>query len=180
MVRFGSGFLVHGSWFRVPGPGFRVPGSRFVPALGIVRADSRGMVVNRYEDLVVWQLARELERKVFAFTATVAASKDFDYCRQIRRSSSSAPRNIAEGFGRYRPAEFARFVRIARGSLTETKDHLDAGLERGYCSSSEHGNMNQLVNRALGASTRLVRYLDEAAETWTKRPRRAKRKNPEP
>jgi hypothetical protein len=44
------------------------------------------MAVSRYEDLVVWQLARELEREVFAFTATAAASKDFDYCRQIRRS----------------------------------------------------------------------------------------------
>ena len=148
----------------------------------MVRADSRGMGVNRYEDLAAWQLARELERKVFAFTATPAASKDFDYCRQIRKSRSSAPRNIAEGFGRYRPAEFARFVRIARGSLTETKDHLDAGHERGYLSSSEHRSMNQLVNRAIGASTGLVRYLDEAAKTWTqgRHPFRAKRRSPEP
>jgi four helix bundle protein len=85
---------------------------------------------------------------------------------------TSAPRNIAEGFGRYRPAEFARFVRIARGSLMETKDHFDVALERRYVSSSDFGRMNQLVNRAFGASTRLVQYLDEAAKTWIQRSRR--------
>jgi len=138
------------------------------------------MVVSRYEDLVAWQLARELEREIFAFTTNAAASKDVDYCRQIRRSGSSGPRNIAEGFGRYRPAEFARFVRIARGSLMETKDHLSAALERQYVSSSEFGRMNQLVNRALGASTRLVQYLDEAAEKWTQRSRRVSRQRKRP
>ena len=116
------------------------------------------MGVRRYEDLVAWQLARELERRVLAFTANTAASKDFDYCRQIRRSSSSAPRNIAEGFGRYWPAEFARFIRIARGSLNETKDHLDAGLEQRYVPNAEHGDMKKLADRALGACTRLAQY----------------------
>src|SRR3954470_275661 len=45
--------------------------------------------------------------------------------------SSSAPRNIAEGLGRFLPGDFAKFVRTARGSLVETQDHLDAALERG-------------------------------------------------
>jgi hypothetical protein len=37
----------------------------------------------------------------------------------------SAPRNIAEGFGRYDPREFARYLRIARASLMETRNHLN-------------------------------------------------------
>ena len=64
-----------------------------------------------YQDLVAWQLAYELERQVFALTATGPVVKDFRFCDQIRDASASAPRNIAEGFARFRPADFARFVR---------------------------------------------------------------------
>jgi four helix bundle protein len=146
------------------------------------RARQSAMVVKRFQDLAVWQLSRELERRVVAFTAMLPASRDLDYCRQVRRSSSSAARNIAEGFGRFWPAEFARFVRIARGSLEETKDHVEAAFERGYISEPERAELITLGNRALGASTRLAQYLDEAAKTWTsKRGQfRKRRKNPEP
>jgi four helix bundle protein len=118
------------------------------------------MGVRRYQDLAAWQLARELERGVFAFTAKGSMTKDFEYCRQIRKSSSSAPRNIAEGFGRYYPREFARFTRVALGSLNETKDHLDAGLEQSYLGQALHEELQTLANRAIGASVKLVKYLD--------------------
>jgi hypothetical protein len=75
-----------------------------------------GVAVERFQDLAVWQLSRELERRVFAFTAILPASRDFDFCRQARRSSLSAARNIAEGFGRFWPAEFA-------GSFASLVDH---------------------------------------------------------
>jgi four helix bundle protein len=141
------------------------------------------MGVKHFQDLAAWQLARELERQVFAFTAALPPSRDFEYCRQIRKASSSAPRNIAEGFGRFWPGDFARFVRNARGSLKETRDHLDAGLERGYLEASVHAECVRLANRALGASTRLAVYLEEAAETWSSKRalfRRRKNREPEP
>jgi four helix bundle protein len=138
----------------------------------MARARLRRMVARRYEDLVVFQLSRDLERRVFAFTATLPASKDLDYCRQIRRSASSAPRNIVEGFGRFFPGDFARFVRTARGSLVETQDHLDAGRERGYITKDDHSDMRRIANRALGAATRFIVYLDEAAAEWKKSGRR--------
>jgi four helix bundle protein len=144
------------------------------------------MIAKRYQDLVVWQLSRELERRVFAFTATTPAVKDRDYCRQIRRSASSGPRNIVEGFGRFWPAEFARLLRVARGELQETQDHLDKGLEEGYLSAFDHSEMMRLANRAIGAATRLLRYLDGVAEKWKKNRRgrpwrtRTQDENPEP
>jgi four helix bundle protein len=143
-------------------------------------ARRRSMGARRYQDLVAWQLARELERSVFAFTATSPAAKDFEYCRQIRRSASSAPRNIAEGFGRFLPGDFARFIRTARGSLEETQDHLDAGRERGYMTVEAHAEMRRLAHRALGASTRFILYLDRAAADWKKDGRRRPKPNPEP
>ena len=118
------------------------------------------MVVRKFEDFVAWQLARELERRVYVITEAGPASRDVEFCRQIRKSSSSAPRNIAEGFGRYLPGDFARFVRNAVGSLNETRDHLDAGLERGYLPTDIHAELTLLARRATGTSVNLAKYLD--------------------
>jgi four helix bundle protein len=139
------------------------------------RASSQGMVATRFEELDCWQLARELERRVFAFTSKPPASKDLDYCRQIRKSSSSAPPNIAEGFGRYYPGDFARFTRNALGSLNETRDHLGAGFEKQYLTEDVYRELKTLANRAIGASVNLVKYLDACKERWD-RERRARNK----
>src|SRR5215467_4652679 len=76
--------------------------------------------VRRYQDLICWQLADELEKLVFELTETGPASKDFKFRDQIRDASSSATRNMAEGFGRFLPAQHANFLRIAKSSLFET------------------------------------------------------------
>ena len=115
--------------------------------------------VKRYQDLVCWRLAYELQREVWAITATGAVVRDFKFRDQIRDAAASAPRNIAEGFGRYRPAEFARFLEIARGSLTETHNHLRDGRERGYFTAHDHSRLALLTGRTAIATTRLIRYL---------------------
>src|SRR3989442_10647226 len=117
------------------------------------------MVARRFEDLIAWQLAYELQQLVFAFTASGPVSRDFKYCDQIRESSRSAMRNTAEGFGRYTPAEFARFLRIAAGSLHETKSHLRDGLDRGYLDGAHHEQLVRLSLRAIKANNHLARYL---------------------
>jgi four helix bundle protein len=124
------------------------------------------MAVRRFEDLVAWQLARELERRVYAFTETEPMRRDVEYCRQIRKSSSSAARNLSEGFGRYLPGDFSKFVRNALGSLNETTDHLDAGFERRYLTPDSHKELHLLARRAIGASVNLVKYLESCKKSW--------------
>jgi len=51
---------------------------------------SRGMIARRYQDLICWQLARELEQLVFELTATGPVAKDFKFRDQIRDSSAPA------------------------------------------------------------------------------------------
>ena len=117
------------------------------------------MVARYYWELECWQLANELKLKVYAFIAKLPPARDFKYCDQIRESARSAPRNIAEGHGRYRPAEFARFLDFARGSLTETHNHLRDGLDLNYLTKAECAPMFKLCDRATGATTNLLRYL---------------------
>jgi four helix bundle protein len=87
------------------------------------------------------------------------AAKDFKYCDQIRDSARGAPRTIAEGFGRYRPVEFARFLEFARASLMETHNHLLDGLDQNYLSAAECDVLCTLASRAIGATTNLHAYL---------------------
>ena len=82
------------------------------------------MGIKDFRDLVAWQLADELRREVIAFTEKEPASRDFKFCNQIREASSSACRNTSEGFGRFRPAENARFLEFAHASLLEVQDGL--------------------------------------------------------
>src|SRR5258708_5666800 len=85
----------------------------------------------RYQDLICWQLADELEQLVFELTAQGLAARDFKFRDQIRDSSASATRNMAEGFGRFSPADHARFLRFAKASLMETHHSAGAGFKKG-------------------------------------------------
>src|SRR5437667_3977567 len=121
----GKRFWVRGSrcWVR-----FWVLGSGF----GTLDAVKSRMVAHHYWELECWQLANDLKLRVYAFTAKMPVARDVKYCDQLRESTRSAPRNIAEGFGRYRPAEFARCPAIARASFTETRNHTRAGRDLNY------------------------------------------------
>ena len=114
------------------------------------------MPVRDFRDLVCWRLSYELKCEVVEFTATGPASRDFKYRDQIRDSSASAPRNIAEGFGRFRPREFARFLEYARASLDETKNHLIDGRDRGYLSQALYNRLSNLLRAAHKATTNLM------------------------
>jgi four helix bundle protein len=124
------------------------------------------MVIRRLEDFVAWQLATELEKRVYEITARSPAKRDVDFCRDVRRSASSAPRNMSEGFGRFWPTEFAPKMRIAKGELEETIDHLRKAIRERYVTESEGETMIILAKRAMGASIRFVRYLELNGEDW--------------
>jgi four helix bundle protein len=124
--------------------------------------------IERIEDLIAWQLARKLERRVLAFTDRAAVRTDLDFCRQIRKSSSSAPSNMAEGFGRFWPGEFAYKMRVAIGELEETLEHLDKALEKKYLTDEQHIELYALGDRAAGAAVKFVRYLEAAGPDWKK------------
>jgi len=128
-------------------------------------------VAKRYQDLICWQLADELEQLVFAQTATGPASKDFKFRDQIRDSSSSATRNMAEAFGRFWPADHAKFLTIARASLMETHNSAGAGFKKGYFTAENTDKMQRLAARSGKAATGLIRYLDSLPP----RPRRGRR-----
>ena len=116
-------------------------------------------MAKRFEDLVAWQLADELRARVVRFTAEPPVVYDRKFSDQILDAASSVPSNIAEGFCRYGHKEFARYCRIARGSLGETQVRLKDGADRLYLSRAEHQELQLLSRRTMIALTRLLTYL---------------------
>jgi len=75
--------------------------------------------IRKFEDLIIWQIARQLNKEIIELIKTTELNRDFGLKDQIMRSSESVMNNIAEGFGRASKLEFIQFLSIARGSTNE-------------------------------------------------------------
>ena len=91
----------------------------------------------KFQDLVAWRLATELQRLAQRICEKPIVRVDWKFRVQLMDAAASAPRNIAEGFGRSYHPEFARFARIAKASELEVLNHLTDARARGYIDDAE-------------------------------------------
>ena len=107
-----------------------------------------------------WKLADEVRVEVYR----VCSSRKWQAHRELRDQLTdavdSACANMAEGFARFYPREHARYLRIAKGSLAEVVDRLRSAVLRKLISQEEADRISRLADRAQGACTRLIRYLE--------------------
>ena len=57
-------------------------------------------MIERFEDIEAWQMAREITREIYELTSTGKFSLDYVLRDRIRRAVVSISSNIAEGFER--------------------------------------------------------------------------------
>jgi four helix bundle protein len=122
-------------------------------------SSSRMSVAHRFEDLVAWQRMHELNIEIWRATESGRASRDFDFRNEIRDAADSAERNVAEGFGRFTPPQFANFLDMSRASAQETRTLLKKGLEVGYWVEADFQRLENLAVRGLQAVAKFQRYL---------------------
>lgn len=109
--------------------------------------------VDRFEDLIAWQKARQLTREIYGVTRQGAFAKDFGLSGQIQRASVSIMSNIAEGFERGSRGEFHQFLVIAKASCAEVRSQLYVALDAGYLTPDEFEQLSGLaleVSRIVG------------------------------
>lgn len=116
----------------------------------------------RFEDVIAWQLADELRLRIVVASEAGSFARDFKLCAQIRDAANSASANIAEGFKRFNPREFAQFIKYSRSSLAEIKVHLDDARDRHHLTKEQHAELTKLAARAAIAAARLHAYLRTA------------------
>jgi four helix bundle protein len=95
------------------------------------------MTIKTFEELEIWQLARELSLFVKMLTDKYPFCNDFKFRDQIRASSGSIMDNIAEGFERDGNKEFLQFLSIAKGSNGEVRSQSYRAIDYGYISENE-------------------------------------------
>jgi four helix bundle protein len=90
------------------------------------------MSYQNFEDLEVWKKARALKNEIRILTQTFPPEEKFRLCDQLIRSSRSINAQLAEGHGRRTYPDRLRFCIIARGSLSETLNHLIDACDENY------------------------------------------------
>ncbi len=107
----------------------------------VVGLNSKGLNIKLrmgdFRNLEVWQECRKFRSSVRLVAKSFPDDERFILTSQLMRSVSSVTANIAEGYGRFHPKESIQFTRIAKGSLTETLDHLTVALDEGYIDENQ-------------------------------------------
>ena len=115
------------------------------------------VTARRFEDLDAWQLFTELDELVCSITEAGKCRDDLEFCDQIRRASQNAPPLIAEGFVRFTPREFVRYLRMARGELAEVQSRLRHARTKEFFTGEQWQAVWTLAGRAMGATTNLLK-----------------------
>lgn len=97
--------------------------------------------IKNFEDLEIWQLAREICKDINAIALKTELRKDYKLYSQIDGSSGSVMDNIAEGFERNGNREFIQFLSIAKASCGETRSQLYRLFDRDYVTIEEFENL---------------------------------------
>lgn len=113
----------------------------------------------RIEDIQAWQKARQATKIIYELTGNEMFAKDFGLRNQIQRASVSIMANIAEGFGRRSDKEFANFLNMAHGSVSETQSHLYVALDLSYVDQASFTNLYELLDEVSRMTLTLAQHL---------------------
>ncbi len=130
-----------------------------------------------FTEIVAWQRARALLLEVDKLLKKPEVARDWKFRSQLSDAARSGPRNIAEGFARFSNREFARFVRIAKGSEAEVINHLIDARDQGLINDDELTSIRQVARRAIGAAVGLIQHLETAEEPFRSSRRKGTARN---
>lgn len=115
--------------------------------------------IKRFEDLEIWQLARQLNKLLFALTEKGEFTKDFKFKYQLRDAGGSVIDNIAEGFGRGGNKEFVNFLSMSEGSCNEVQSQLYRAMDWKYISEDEFKTSYELAKLISDKTGAFITYL---------------------
>lgn len=110
-------------------------------------------------NLAAWQKADQLALKVYQTTTQAFPKAElFGLTSQLRRAAISIAANIAEGYGRDLISEDIRFLRIAKGSLSEVECYIHIAKHLGYLDEKSHQELFDMANETARALDGYLKY----------------------
>ncbi len=117
----------------------------------------------RFEDMEVWQDAKDIAIEIYKVTSLFDPRKDFSFIDQLRRSALSISSNIAEGYERSSKKELRQYLNIAKGSAGELRSQLLIAKEIGKVNDQ---SSKDLICKCENVSRQLkgfMRFLEKKA-----------------
>ncbi len=120
--------------------------------------------VKSFEDLFVYQKAREFSRKIAALVKKLPANEEYKLKDQMTRARRSITNNVAEGYGRFHYQENIQYCRQSRGSICEIIDDLIECRDENYIDEKEFYSPSEDAYSLLKIVNRYIAYLRKAKQ----------------
>jgi four helix bundle protein len=88
--------------------------------------------MQHFTNLTVWQRSHKLVLALYRASVGFPLHERYGLISQLRRAALSVPTNVAEGSKRASQTDFARFLNLAEGSLSETEYLIMVSRDLGY------------------------------------------------
>lgn len=129
----------------------------------MVAGKAKVATIKSFEELDCYKVCRDFRNQVAEFCEKLPSREEFRLKGQLLKASRSVTANIAEGFGRHHHQENLQFCRMARGSLVECLDHLNAALDEGFLTKELYDNFRLQHEMAAKLLNGYIRYLGRVA-----------------
>ena len=118
-----------------------------------------------FYDLPAYKTCRDFRKQISGLVNKwIPKGEDYMLKNQVLRSSRSVTANIAEGFGRFHHQENIQYCRQARGSLTETMEHVIVAFDEKYISKEILTVFNEHYKNCLKVLNTYIKYLKTAKQ----------------
>ena len=110
--------------------------------------------------LDAWNNAMDLVDRIYEITRQFPSDEKFGLTSQMRRAAVSIPSNLAEGAARKGQAEFANFINIAKGSLSELETQIIISKRQNYI--SDISDLLDLIGKIASQLAGLYNYIQSS------------------
>lgn len=118
--------------------------------------------VQRFEDLEIWQSAKDLYLKTSVVCEKLKLMKEFRFAEQMRSAAGSIMDNIAEGFERNSRLEFINSLSISKGEAGELKSQFYRALIDNHINQEEFAQLYELADKQTRRTASFIKYLNQS------------------
>ena len=115
------------------------------------------------EDLEVYKISLEISDSVWNIVIHWDNFSRNNIGGQLLRAIDSVGANISEGYGRGSKLDNDRFVKMARGSLSETKHWLTISKRRNLLSDTDTKEILEAIESLLPRLSAYINYLSKSS-----------------
>jgi len=112
-----------------------------------------------HKKLEAWKQSMDLAIGVYNATEIFPSKEIYGLINQARRAVVSIPSNIAEGAARQTKREFANFLHIAQGSLSELDTQLELAHRLGFLPETSWREIDSRMVQIDKMLTGLIRHV---------------------